>query len=979
MFAAATAFLFSADGRPLWIGVAGGILVAAAVVWGLWRRARSYLCVLRYRSRIRGNRYMNSVTLLGAVSRALPGLTLDDVYVDVALRNDETDRGGQKVFGWSPGRPGERATLDRFLSRGGAPQFAVYGMPGSGKSTLLRSTAMRMARSIRPSAPMPILVVLAHHTGQIVGDPGIDLAEIAAGARWLNRDDIPVQEVRRWLSGGRCVIMLDGLDEVPEQHRPAVMLWAEQQHGAYEGCTLVVTSREIGFESARFDAADLVLEVCPLTRDQIDLFVANCYRAFRKGGEVVGRRAAAEEAALLAGLQADPALYDLASTPLLLQLMVFVHRSSDDGLPASRGELYERMVQMLLHERRNRVKLSMPANRLELRPKRRIVQRLAFEMMRRELVQFDPLPLVKELIEEFEVEVPAQEVLRDLRENGLLSRVDSNSDVYMFAHLSFQEYLAAEEIHEQGRIDALLDRIGRRWWRGTALFWASAYDANPLIEACIAAGTADAWSLAIELQNESGLAGREIAPHLAERVAAFLTGAHDVDSEEHRVVCAELISRNLSEVAFSESGAVCTKPVGGDLYRAFAREQRAQGLWPSSHRFGPDGQVLGLWPGEVFSFAQWLTRFDHHGFDYRLPRARAYEHPQQILAVRDQVAGPPKAVWVRSNSRVELRDFSRLWISKFEVSLEELESQVRADWRFMMSRFDFAHCSDEAPTAAGRIASACAGLKEIVAAYKTRIGSPALSRDPQSASAKAIDAHLAFVNTLSNAVDELNLFADSDSVNLLAILRIVAANSKPPTRSPSGVPAFPAAAVKQHLDLVQDAVRTAVQVSYRLHRGCYREGAGTPAFLGTAGALLLACRLPADGTPTSYKLPRRLAESMHKGLTVFPEQLPGYLEEVIQMYGANAQRHRLRPRKLIADMLTDLRQPIADLAARRTAIDLEMLASMRIALCAAAIWTEAQEFDPLWSCVSGLTAIEARYRDPSVLNEAIVLIRKERD
>ncbi len=433
VFGTSTSFVFSAQGRPLWIAFGCGALVASGVCWALWCWVRSYLCILRYRRRIRQDRYMNSVMLLGAVARALPQLTLEDVYVDVALRNDETDGGGQKVYGWSPGRPGERATLDDFLRRTGGPQFAVYGMPGSGKSTLLRSTAMRMSRTRRPGGPMPILVVLAHHMSQIVDNPAVDLAEIAVSARWLDPDEIPVDEVKRWLAKGRCVIMLDGLDEVPEQHRSAVMLWAEQQHGSYPECSLVVTSRELGFESARFDAADLVLEVCPLTREQIDEFVENCYRAFRRGGELSDSEAAAEESELIAGLRADPALYDLASTPLLLQLMVFVHRNSDDGLPASRGELYERMVQMLLHERRNRVKLPTPLNRLELKPKLRLVQRLALEQMLKEAVQFDPLPLVKELLEEFEVRVSAQELLRDLRENGLLSRLDS--DTYMFAHL----------------------------------------------------------------------------------------------------------------------------------------------------------------------------------------------------------------------------------------------------------------------------------------------------------------------------------------------------------------------------------------------------------------------------------------------------------------------------------------------------------------------------------------------------------------
>lgn len=974
VFAAATTYLVSTKGSPLWIAAACGALIAAGICWAGWRQVRSYLCILRYRKRIRENGYLNSVTLLGAVSRALPGLTLADVYVDVSLRDDETEAGGQKVYGLMPGRPGRRATLDDFLLGRSGSQFAVYGMPGSGKSTLLRSAAIRMSRKLDPRAPMPILVVLARHLGQIIENPEIDLAEIAVHARWLNPDELPVQEVKRWLAKGRCMIMLDGLDEVPEQHRPAVMLWAEQQHGSYPECNLVVTSRELGFESASFEAADLVLEVCPLTRDQIDDFVQNCYRAFRRGGELDGRTAAAEEAELFAGLQADPALYDLASTPLLLQLMVYVHRNSDDGLPASRGELYERMVGMLLYERRNRVKLTAPVNRLELKPKLRVVQRLALQMMLEEAVQFDPLPLVKELVEEFEIELTAKELLRDLCDNGLLSILDS--DTYMFAHLSFQEYLAAKEIHEQDRVGLLAARIHHRWWRNTALFWVTAYDSAPLIEACIDSGTADGWGFAIELQHEVERSGGEVDRRLADRIEAFLAEEHPVDSPEYLVVCDEVIGRNLGEVNVLAGETFCDAPVNEEVYRLFSRADQAKGFRSSAHHFGASGALKGLWPNEVSALLDWLDRFDHGSVRYRLPVAL----PNSAPVIRNRTAEGWIAVWVQSTKGVQPKELQLKSNRSFEVPAPQLKEYVWEDWRYMLSRFDFQGRSEETKQIAAQIRQASTALQKAASQYKSQVGRVARPEDSQSVMARTLRSHREFADSLAKTADELVWYAEpeSDSINLLALLRL-ASWAKPTLNrnAQNSIPAVPVKTIGDHLDAIMAAARSAVQASYRLHHERFREEGDAPDFLRTAGSLLLSSRLPAQGAPTAFKLPKKLDLMVHAAEPILPHELPGLLDQVTQRYGRDAKPSRVRPRRQVDDMLTEMRQPLVDMVTRRRAVDPEMLASMRLALYATALWMEVEGPDPLWSCVMGLVAIEARHCGEIEMDEVIVLVREE--
>ena len=88
----------------------------------------------------------------------------------------------------------------------------------------------------------------------------------------------PVQAAGQ-LRRGRCLVLLDGLDEVARaDDRLAVADWVERQIAAHPGNHFVVTSRPYGLPDSLTAQAD-VFVVRPFTADQVQLFLDRWYRA----------------------------------------------------------------------------------------------------------------------------------------------------------------------------------------------------------------------------------------------------------------------------------------------------------------------------------------------------------------------------------------------------------------------------------------------------------------------------------------------------------------------------------------------------------------------------------------------------------------------------------------------------------------------------------------------------------------------------
>ncbi|MDX6744485.1 NACHT domain-containing protein [Actinocorallia sp. A-T 12471] len=566
----------------------------------------------RYRRQLHAS--VSDMETLGLVTRGEFVLRMKHVYVDVALR----PRPARETSG-DPGvgvraDPGERRPLADFLD--GGRVLAVIGSPGSGKTTLVRHTALALSeppgppwrRAFRRARRVPVLLYLRGHTAAILSGDARGLPEVAVAAPWL-RGAVEADWLAGHLEAGRCVVLLDGLDEVADEaDRRRVVAWVRDQIARYPGNAFVVTSRRHGYESNPLPNAD-VLQVQRFTADQVAEFLHGWYRAVerraREGSDADVREAADAQAAdLVARLRAKPSLYDLAANPLLLTMIANVHRYRG-SLPGTRAALYAEMCEVLLHRRQESKSLSDPTG-LSGSQKEAVAGHLAFQMTERgvrDLSEADAVRAVEEPLREAVGDRPGLALLflAEATRCGLL--VEHEQGCYAFAHLTLQEYLTAAHIREHpDLLPLLLDGVHDPWLRETTLLWASRADATPVVRACLDRGTVPALTLAFACADEA----RQLHPATRAALNALLTEETGPNPDRRRLINAITAARALQDVIRLHNGTeICAHPVSQDLWTRYLREAIPTGHHPEPVAPGP---ATGIPASEILPFLAWLNR-----------------------------------------------------------------------------------------------------------------------------------------------------------------------------------------------------------------------------------------------------------------------------------------------------------------------------------------------------------------------------------
>lgn len=521
--------------------------------------------------------------------------------------------------------------------------LAILGAPGSGKTTLLKYITLMLAKdNDKSKAPVqldrtPVLLFLRDFGTKIANNPNFTLLDAIQERLGVWDAHIPSEWFEEIFARGDGLIMFDGLDEVADSEvRRHVVSWVEHQMQKYVDNRFVVTSRPFGYYDNPLKNAT-VLEVRPFTLTQVRKFVHNWYRAneiMSAQRDDPGVRMEAKSWAddLLDRLNQLPVLLDMAVNPLLLTMIATVHRYRS-SLPGRRVELYSEICEVFLGKRQQ-----AKGMQFDLTPaqKQRVLQQLAFYMMvknQREISFEDaaqvierPLRLVQGLQQGNEGNDSADFLTGIENNSGLL--IERESGVYSFAHLTFQEYLAAAHAMDQTLEKELVKHVENSWWHETIRLYAAQSDATNVIKACLARRlpSVPALTLAMECLEEA----REVRPEMR-TIFQRLADSVDHHSSEVRQTAAEvfLMLRLRRFVRIDEAKYVDTSLITNGEYQLFLEHGRSRGrYYQPDHWSGyafKDGEgrkpVVGVRPSDAEAFCAWLTDRDNTGWVFRLPNA----------------------------------------------------------------------------------------------------------------------------------------------------------------------------------------------------------------------------------------------------------------------------------------------------------------------------------------------------------------------
>jgi lipopolysaccharide/colanic/teichoic acid biosynthesis glycosyltransferase len=217
--------------------------------------------------------------------------------------------------------------------------------------------------------------------------------------------------------------------------------------------------------------------------------------------------------------------------------------------------------------------------------------------------------------------------------SGLL--IEKERAVYSFAHLTFQEYLAAEFIRDSGKADELAVNVTSPWWRETIRLYAAMCDATPIVNAClnhrdnpelIALGTRcaeeansldhSARSAIEQCINPPDARNNETARHMAARARLQLRASREIPLKKSSFIADTQITW-LEYQYFIDSlaGAECIIP-----------DHWHENIYPEGAEKNP---VTGIRYSDAEKFCKWLDSETQSTFRFRLPRseeiAKAFE------------------------------------------------------------------------------------------------------------------------------------------------------------------------------------------------------------------------------------------------------------------------------------------------------------------------------------------------------------------
>lgn len=463
----------------------------------------SVILVPEVRSR-HSSHIKNSCGTLRILNVSKP-IELDSLYVDLNILKEPQSFSTKdlselvKEFGLSEKKI-ERFILGDFQERVSGieaiqkfKRLMILGKPGSGKSTFMQFLAIRCINGDFEADRIPVFIRLKSLSEKFERSMNFDVLTHIAEQFYthsfeLDRNmDIKKTEriIQKILKYGRALILLDGLDEISEEHSADIVEKINDFCERFSKNKFIITCRVAAQEYRFRNFRDV--EIADFDDKQIETFARNWFLSTSPSQDLGLRKT--DEFMANIRLACNKQIYELSVTPILLTLTCLVFQETS-GLPSNRAYLYEDGLNILLgkwDEFKNIKRASLYRD-LDIDAKKNLLSQIASKtfLENNYLLQKNELLVYITNFFEFRENTEfsaissnyAEIVLKSLEaQHGLL--VERARNIYSFSHLTFQEYFTARYFISNSNLGiwkVLVDHIGERRWREVFLLTSDLFD-----------------------------------------------------------------------------------------------------------------------------------------------------------------------------------------------------------------------------------------------------------------------------------------------------------------------------------------------------------------------------------------------------------------------------------------------------------------------------------------------------------------------
>ncbi|MFY9225089.1 MAG: NACHT domain-containing protein [Blastocatellia bacterium] len=328
----------------------------------------------------------------------------------------------------------------------------ILGKPGAGKTTFLRYITLQALRGKEGQIKRDVLPIM------------IELRYLSQSKKTLiefieEQFDVcgapnarPL--ITSLLEEGKCLVLLDGLDEVSKSRVDDIVNEVRNLVDKYSKNQFILSCRIAAYNYVFEQFCDV--EIADFNDGQIENFVLSWF-----GEDKTKSKTFLEE------LKKNKSIRELATTPILTALMC-IDYNERMSFPTNRAELYKQCIDTLLEKwdgtrsiQREQIYKNLSKSKKEL-----MLARIAEEMFRREK-NFLPQNILSQWIGNFiknipsikpeDIELDSEQVIKSIEaQHGIL--VERAEGIYSFSHLTFQEYFTAKYIVDKNNYQQIIEQ-----------------------------------------------------------------------------------------------------------------------------------------------------------------------------------------------------------------------------------------------------------------------------------------------------------------------------------------------------------------------------------------------------------------------------------------------------------------------------------------------------------------------------------------